>query len=79
VFSSKQIVKAYSLPLFELTGVLVRLNHVASFIVNANHSVMGTAEKLARGLSRGSTLDESQIVRRDLSDRRFPVRRRMYD
>jgi len=27
-------------PLFELAGVLVRLNHVARFIVNANHSVM---------------------------------------
>jgi hypothetical protein len=25
-------------PLFELASVLVRLNHVASFIVNANHS-----------------------------------------
>jgi hypothetical protein len=28
------------LPLFEIALVLVRLNHVASFIVNANHSVM---------------------------------------
>ena len=27
-------------PLFELASVLVRLNHVASFIVNANHSIV---------------------------------------
>jgi hypothetical protein len=27
-------------PLFELARVLVRLNHVACFIVNANHSMM---------------------------------------
>ena len=33
-------------PLFELARVLVRLDHVASFIVNANHSIMRAAEKL---------------------------------
>jgi hypothetical protein len=27
-------------PLFEIAGVLVRLDHVARFIVNANHSIM---------------------------------------
>jgi len=27
-------------PLFELTRVLVRFDHVASLIVNANHSIM---------------------------------------
>jgi len=27
-------------PLFEIARVLVRLDHVARFIVNANHSVM---------------------------------------
>jgi hypothetical protein len=27
----------HGLPLFEIARVLVRLNHVASFIVNANH------------------------------------------
>jgi hypothetical protein len=27
-------------PFFELAFVLVRLDHVASFIVNANHSIM---------------------------------------
>jgi hypothetical protein len=31
------------------------------------------AEKLARGLSRGSTLDESQVVRRHLSDLSFSL------
>jgi hypothetical protein len=29
-----------ALPLFEIARVLVRFDHVASFIVNANHSVM---------------------------------------
>jgi hypothetical protein len=29
-----------ALPLFEIANVLVRLNHVASFIVNANHRIM---------------------------------------
>jgi hypothetical protein len=28
------------LPLFELAGLLMRLDHVASFIVNANDSIM---------------------------------------
>jgi hypothetical protein len=28
------------LPLFEVALVLVRLNHVASFIVNANHGIV---------------------------------------
>jgi hypothetical protein len=27
-------------PLFELANVFVRLDHVASFIVNANHGIM---------------------------------------
>jgi hypothetical protein len=31
---------------FELARVLVRLNHVASFIVNANYSIMRAAVKL---------------------------------
>ena len=29
-----------SLPLFEIVSVLVRINHVASVIINANHSMM---------------------------------------
>jgi hypothetical protein len=29
-----------SLPLFELARVLMRLNHIASFIENANRSIM---------------------------------------
>ena len=33
-------------PLFEVGRVLVRLDHIASFIVNANHSIMRAAEKL---------------------------------
>jgi hypothetical protein len=33
-------------PLFELARVLVRLDHIASVIVNANHSIMRTGSKL---------------------------------
>ena len=33
-------------PPFEMARVFVRLGHVANFIVNANHSIMSTAEKL---------------------------------
>jgi hypothetical protein len=32
-------------PLFKIAGVLMRLDHIARFIVNANHSIMGTHEK----------------------------------
>jgi len=32
-------------PIFEIARVLVRLNHVASIIVNANHSMMSAAAK----------------------------------
>jgi hypothetical protein len=35
-----------NLPVFEITLVLVRFDHVASFIVNANHCIMRTAEKI---------------------------------
>jgi len=35
-----------TLALFELARVLVRFDHVASFIVNVDHSVMRAAEKL---------------------------------
>jgi hypothetical protein len=31
---------AFCSPLFEIAGVVVRFDHVARFIVNANHSVM---------------------------------------
>jgi hypothetical protein len=33
-------------PLFEIASVLVRLDHVASVIINANHGIVGAAEKL---------------------------------
>jgi hypothetical protein len=35
-----------ALPLLEIARVLVRFNHIASFIENANHSVMGAAVEL---------------------------------
>jgi len=37
-----------TLPLFEIASVLVRLNHVAPFIENANYGIMRTAEKLGK-------------------------------
>jgi hypothetical protein len=41
-------------PLFELACVLVRLDHVARFIVNANPRIMWTAA-MQRGLRDGRT------------------------
>jgi hypothetical protein len=37
-------------PLFELASVLVRLDHVACFIVKRNHSAMGAAVKLCMAI-----------------------------
>jgi hypothetical protein len=40
-FSGKcEVTRAKTSPLFEIASVLVRLGHVASIIVNANHSIM---------------------------------------
>ena len=39
-----------ALRLLELTCVFVRLDHVASVIVNANHSAMWTSEELGKAL-----------------------------
>ena len=39
-----------ALPLLEFALVLVRFDHVASVIVNANHSMMGTAALEAAGI-----------------------------
>jgi hypothetical protein len=36
-----------ALPLFEIALVFVRFDHVASLIVNANHSIMWAAAKLS--------------------------------
>jgi hypothetical protein len=44
-------VNAITLPFFELARVLVRLDHVASFIVNPNNGVMCSAAVL--GVSDG--------------------------
>jgi hypothetical protein len=39
-FSGKRdVMRAKTSPLFELARGLVRFNHVASFIVNANHAI----------------------------------------
>jgi hypothetical protein len=43
--------KTSTSPLFEIARVFVRLDHVASVIVNANHSVIRTAVKLGEAYS----------------------------
>jgi hypothetical protein len=43
------VVRAKTSRLFELALVLVRLDHVASFIINADHGVMRTVKNLAIG------------------------------
>ena len=42
----RDVVRVKSSSHLEIARVLVRFNHVASFIVNTNHSVMGAAAKL---------------------------------
>jgi hypothetical protein len=44
VNSKELIALASSSPLFEIALVLVRLDHVASFIVNADHQSKGKVE-----------------------------------
>jgi hypothetical protein len=45
---------------FEIARVLVRLDHVASLIVNANHSLVGTGETgMVRALWRKQALKNS--------------------
>jgi hypothetical protein len=39
-------VAAFCSPHFEIARVLVRVDHIASFIVNTNHGIMGATEKL---------------------------------
>jgi hypothetical protein len=40
--------KTASSPLPEIARLLVRVDHVASIIINADHSIMGTAVKLGK-------------------------------
>jgi hypothetical protein len=40
LFETNRASRVWTLPLFELPGVLVRLNHVASCIENPDHSAM---------------------------------------
>jgi len=43
-------------PLFEIAGVLVRLDHVVRFVVNANHSAMCAVVLGKRGVNCSSRL-----------------------
>ncbi len=45
--------KKFNLPLFEIVGVLIPVNHVARFIENANHSMMGTTETAGASSASG--------------------------
>jgi len=40
LFGFFESIHSKSSPLLEIASVLVRLDHIASFIVNANHSIM---------------------------------------
>ncbi len=40
------VLRVKALPFFEIARVLVRLDHVASFIVNANHFIVRVDERL---------------------------------
>jgi|SRR5260370_995052 len=52
-----------SSPIFELTSVLVRVDHVARFIVNANHGIMRAAGKLCVVDCIGGCADRNATVR----------------
>jgi hypothetical protein len=40
------------LPLLEIASVLMRLDHVASFIVNADHGIVSIKQRRTRAQSR---------------------------
>jgi hypothetical protein len=72
-------------PPFELAGVLVRFNHVACFIVNANHSIVRPAAKFfvrqnlcaigaRHHLGRRSPQDKTGDRRYRLSRSQFSIR-----
>jgi hypothetical protein len=68
--------------LLELARVLVRLDHVASFIVNANHSVVLAGENLLTGKTcarrRTQILSEIGVraaIRRDVHPYALPPSR----
>jgi hypothetical protein len=46
------VVLAQRSPFFEIAPVLVRFDHIASVIVNANHGIMSAVEKLCMGVVR---------------------------
>ena len=53
-----------SSPLFEIARVLVRLDHIASFIVNANRRIVVNSCKSAKPLKAKRTRDDSPRVTR---------------
>src|SRR5207245_6766313 len=55
-----------SSPRFEIAGVLVRFDHVASFIVNANHGVPIRLAKLARFFQNSAYMKTKTIPLRNL-------------
>jgi len=40
-------------PRFEIASVLVRFNHIAPFVVNANHGMVGTTEPAGASSASG--------------------------
>ncbi|PYK39832.1 MAG: hypothetical protein DME49_02740 [Verrucomicrobia bacterium] len=58
-----------SSPRFEIAGVLVRFDHVASFIVNANHGVPIRLAKLARFFQNSAHMKTTTVPLRNLMNR----------
>src|SRR5438874_6729139 len=55
--------------LSEIASVLVRLNHVARFVVNANHSVPIRLAKLARFFQNSAYMKTTTLPLRNLMNR----------
>jgi len=56
-------------PLFEIASVLVRFDHVASFVVNANHSLPIRLAKLARFFQNSGHMKTTTLPLRTLMNR----------
>jgi hypothetical protein len=62
-------VAAFCLPLFEIAFVIVRFDHVARFIVNANHGVPIRLAKLARFFQNSAHMKTASLPLRNLMNR----------
>src|SRR5260370_32879218 len=69
-FSGKcDVMRVKNSPLFEVARVLVRFNHVARFIVNANHGVPIRLAKLASFFQNSAHMKTTILPLRNLMNR----------